>query len=109
MKTTKNGWSRFLPKPLLVVGMVSMVLALGMLTSCASFATVSGAQTPLGAFTPANVNDGRGEVIAQYTITLGLITSGYEEFLRKIDGKEVDIIDTNYFGFYRIIKAVERN
>jgi hypothetical protein len=37
-----------------------------------------------------------------------LVTNGYEEFLRTTNGKDVDIIDTDYFGFYRKIQAVEK-
>jgi hypothetical protein len=72
------------------------------------YATVSGAQTPFGALTPASVNEKRGAVIAEYSIILGIITSGYESFLEKTDGKEIDLIDVNYYLF-QIIKAVKRN
>jgi hypothetical protein len=88
----------------LLIG-VTLVLGLG---GCATYATVSGASTPLGMLTSSSVNEKRGAVIAEYSVILGLITSGYEAFLEKIDGKEVDIIDTNYY-VYRKIQAVKRN
>jgi hypothetical protein len=92
-----------------LVGVVALVLSFGGLSSCATYATVTGAPTPFGVFTPASVNANRGEVIAQYSIILGLITGGYEDFLRQIDGQEVDLIDTNYFYLFRVVKAVKRN
>jgi outer membrane lipoprotein SlyB len=75
---------------------------------CATYATRNGVITPLGYLTPSAVNDGRGEVVAEYTIIFGVITSGYEEFLRKTAGQDIDIIDKNYFNFYRIVKAVKK-
>ena len=46
--------------------------------------------------------------IAEYQILLGLITSGYESFLEATKGKSIDIIDENYLGLLRKIKAVAR-
>ncbi|GMO39160.1 MAG: hypothetical protein Ta2B_18780 [Termitinemataceae bacterium] len=105
MKKTTRKWSK-----MLLVGMAAMVLTFGLsLSGCATYATVSGVTTPLGSLTSTAVNANRGNVIAEYKIILGLVTIEYEDFLKKIDGNEVDIIDTDYFGFYRIVKAVRRN
>ena len=104
-KTTKKGRGKMFP-----AGMAAMVLAVGLgLNGCATYATVSGVSTPLGSFTSEKVNANRGKSIAEYSVILGLVTSGYEDFLKKIDGKEVDIVDTNYFYLFRKIKAVPRN
>jgi hypothetical protein len=75
--------------------------------SCATYSTRGGVPTPLGGLTAADVNSSR-TVIAEYTIILGLITSGYEKFLEDTKGRDIDIVDTNYFSFYRIVKAVAR-
>jgi outer membrane lipoprotein SlyB len=91
-------------KKLLVV-LVLMGLIFG---GCATYSTRDGVRTPLGALTSAGVNASReGEVIAEYKVILGLVTSGYEEFLEKTKGVEIDVIDTNYI-FITTIKAVKR-
>ena len=75
--------------------------------SCASYSTVAGVNTPLGAWTSAGINS-KATVVASYNIILGLITTGYEDFLKKVGTQEVDIVDTSYFGFFRVVKAVKR-
>jgi len=63
---------------------------------------------PLGLLTGINsVLDGR-TVIAEYTIILGLITSGYEDFLRATEGREFDIV-TRFWLFGSTVMAVERD
>jgi hypothetical protein len=84
-----------------------LALVLG-LSGCATYATRDGIVTPLGALTSPKVNEPRGEVIAEYQIILGLITSGYEKFLEDTKGKNIDIIDENYLNLFRNIKAVAR-
>jgi len=93
-------------KKLILLGAVVTALAFA---SCASYSTVSGVRTPLGIYTSDKVNEKRAKPIAEYGIILGMFTTGYEEFLTKIKGQEVDIIDTNYFGFYQTVKAVQSN
>jgi|GEM_PF-2506018 len=89
---------------------LAMVLAFGLsFTSCATYATrnAQGA-TPLGALTSAGaVQDGR-TVIAEYTIILGLLTTGYQEFLRATAGREFDIVARSML-FVTRVKAVERD
>ena len=84
-----------------------LVLTGMVFASCATYSTVDGVPTPLGALTSANVNS-KATVIAEYSIILGLITSNYESFLEKIKGQEIDIIDTNYFNLFRVVKAVKK-
>ncbi|MDR2516828.1 MAG: hypothetical protein LBC88_05535 [Spirochaetaceae bacterium] len=83
---------------------LAILLVMG---SCATYSTRDGVRTPIGAFTSPKINASR-PVIAEYRIILGLVTSGYEEFLEATKGKDVDIIDTNYFSFFRKIQAVAR-
>ncbi|MDR0539070.1 MAG: hypothetical protein LBG74_01000 [Spirochaetaceae bacterium] len=85
-----------------------LIVSVGLVSSgCATYSTVNGVQTPLGVYTSASIN-GKDKTIASYSIILGAITAGYEDFLEKVKGKDIDIIDTNYFGFYREVKAVAK-
>jgi len=87
-----------------------MVVALGLaFTGCATYATRNGqGATPLGMLTSAGaVQDGR-DVIGEYSIILGLITSGYDEFLRATEGRDFDIV-TRWMIFTTRVKAVERD
>jgi hypothetical protein len=89
-------------------GFSVVVLMFGLvLGSCATYSTRDGVKTPLGALTSSSINASR-PVVAEYTILLGLITSGYEQFLEATKGKEIDIIETNYFNFFRKVQAVAR-
>jgi L-fucose mutarotase/ribose pyranase (RbsD/FucU family) len=106
----KNFWKGVvkMAKKKFVRGM--LVLAFGLLLAgCATYATRDAVITPLGLLTPSSVNVSRGEIVAEYTIILGLITSNYESFLEKTKGVDVDIIDVNYFNFYRRVQAVKRD
>jgi hypothetical protein len=77
------------------------------MSSCATYSTRDGVTTPLGSLTSPNINASR-PVIAEYSVILGLVTSGYEQFLKATKGKEIDIIDRNYLNFFRKIQAVAR-
>jgi hypothetical protein len=87
--------------------LVLVVLAVLSLGACATYSTRDGVSTPLGVLTSPNINGSR-EVIAEYAIILGLITTGYEEFLTATEGQEIDIIDTNYLNIYWKVQAVRR-
>lgn len=76
-------------------------------SGCATYSTRGGVTTPLGGLTSAGINASR-TVVAEYSIILGLITSGYEKFLEDTKGKDIDIIDTSYFGFFTKVQAVSR-
>ena len=91
-------------KKFMVLVCVAVGLSLG---ACATYSTVNGIATPLGVYSSASINQ-KSTVIAEYTIILGLLTSNYETFLEKVKGQDIDIIDTNYFNFYRIVKAVKK-
>jgi hypothetical protein len=92
-----------------LLGMFSVILlAFGLsIGSCAAYSTRGGVATPAGALTSAKINESRA-VIAEYSIILGLITSGYPEFLDATKEKEIDIIGTNYFNFFRKVQAVQK-
>ena len=83
------------------------IIASVFVVGCASYSTRDGVMTPVGMYTAASINASR-PVIAEYTIILGLFTSGYEGFLESTEGKSIDIIDIDYFGFFRKVQAVER-
>ena len=90
--------------------LILVVLAGMIFGSCATYSTRSGVKTPHGAFTSAGVNGSReGDVIASYNVILGLVTTGYDEFLEKTKGHtDLDMINTDYFGWFTIYKAVKR-
>jgi hypothetical protein len=87
-----------------MAGVLAVLLAL---SSCATYSTKDGVSTPLGALTFASINKSR-TVVAEYSIICGLFTLAYQEFLRKTSGKDIDIVDVNYFGVYRKVQAVAR-
>ncbi|MDR2535399.1 MAG: hypothetical protein LBD29_05120 [Treponema sp.] len=92
----------------LLLGMFSVLLTFGLsVAGCATYSTRDGVTTPLGSLTSAKINESR-TVIAEYSIILGLVTKGYQEFLDATKGKEIDIIDTNYFNFFRKVQAVQK-
>jgi hypothetical protein len=91
-----------------LAGVLAALLLFGLsIAGCASYSTRDGVQTPVGAYTSAKINSSR-TVIAEYAVILGLVTDGYETFLEATKGKDIDIIDVNYFGFYRKVQAVAR-
>ncbi|GMO26946.1 MAG: hypothetical protein LBG79_02490 [Spirochaetaceae bacterium] len=91
-------------KKLVVLLVVLTGLVFG---SCATYSTVNGIRTPLGAYTSAKIN-AESKPIASYSVILGLITMGYEDFLSAVKGKDIDIIDTSYFGFFTKVSAVPK-
>ncbi|MDR2482795.1 MAG: hypothetical protein LBD08_04095 [Treponema sp.] len=93
----------------LLGGMLVMVLAFGLTVSgCATYATRGGVTTPIGAFTPTIQADGGRKVVGSYAVILGLFTIGYKDFVNQTEGKEIDIVDTNFLWLYRGVRAVER-
>ena len=91
----------------IVLGLLA-VLAIMTVASCATYSTVGGVITPVGGLTSAKVNAARtGDVIAEYKIILGIITSGYPAFLEETAGKDIDIVADNYVFFMKV-KAVAR-
>ena len=79
------------------------------ITSCATpYQTVRGVMTPVGPLTSSKINEARADdVIASYTILLWYFTSGYEEFLAAVKGKDFDIITEHNF-LIATVKAVKR-
>jgi hypothetical protein len=64
---------------------------------------------PHGLFSSANVASGGGGVISSYGVILGLVDSGYENYVASVKeaenaGKLVTTVTTTYLGFY--IKVV---
>jgi hypothetical protein len=92
-----------------VFAMVALVAILGFsVMSCATVATVDGLPTPFGSFTFAKAMDFRGPVIAEYTVLLGLITQGYEEFVAATAGQDIELIYINKI-FMTTVQAVAAN
>jgi len=48
-------------------------------------------------------------VVGSYFVIAGLFTVGYRDFVRQTDGKEIDIVDSNFLFIFRRIKALERH
>jgi len=92
-----------------VLVLLAMLVAVGLsFTGCAHHATRNGVNTPLGVLTSAGAVQDDRAVIASYTIILGLITSGYEEFLRATAGRDFDLV-SRWMVFTTTVKAVERD
>ena len=86
---------------------MGVALAL-MLSGCATYATRHGVVTPIGFFTPTmQVNAGR-RAIASYTVLFGLFTIGYVSFINQTEGRDIDVVDTNFLFIFRRIRALER-
>jgi hypothetical protein len=91
------------------MGILVMALVFGLtITGCATYATRGGVTTPIGYFTPTFQADGGRKVVGSYAILFGLFTIGYKAFVDQTEGKDIDVVDTNFFGIYRGIRAVER-
>jgi len=93
------------------IGLILIVLVLaGMIFgSCATYGTRGGVTTPYGFFSFASINAPReGDIIAEYKVILGLMTTGYEEFLDKTKGQKIDIINSDILGIITTYKAVKR-
>jgi hypothetical protein len=85
------------------------ILVGAVLGSCASYSTVNGLATPLGVLTAADeIHLPEDEVIASYTLILGVFTVGYKDFLQKVGETDVDIRGDGYLGIYTTFKAVKR-
>jgi hypothetical protein len=93
----------------LLTGMLLLVMVFALvMSSCATYATRGGVTTPIGFFTPTVQADGGRRVVGSYSVILGLFTVGYKAFVEKTAGKDIDIVDTNFFFIWRGIRAVER-
>jgi len=77
--------------------------------SCASYATRGGNETSIGFFTPSMQVEAGRPVVGSYFVIAGLFTVGYRDFVRQTDGKEIDIVDSNFLFIFRRIKALERH
>jgi len=94
----------------IIGGILVLILVFSMMiSSCATYATRGGVQTPIGFFTPTFQADGGRRVVGSYTILFGLFTLGYRDFIHQTQDREIDIVDTNFLFIFRTIRAVERN
>ena len=91
-----------------VVGILAILVSGLVMSSCATYATRGGNVTPIGYFTPTFQADGGRKVVGSYAVIFGLFTIGYKAFVDQTAGKDIDIVDTNIFGIYRGIRAMER-
>ncbi|MDR0552417.1 MAG: hypothetical protein LBG72_10500 [Spirochaetaceae bacterium] len=51
--------------------------------------------TPLGRLSSAGIN-GKEKVIASYSVILGLITAGYEDFLEQVKGQDTALSGADF-------------
>jgi hypothetical protein len=76
--------------------------------SCATYSTRDGVVTPIGLLTPTAQVRASRDTVGSYFVIAGLFTIGYRDFLNKTDGKDIDIMDSNFLWIFRQIIAVER-
>ncbi|GHV16335.1 hypothetical protein FACS189493_2000 [Spirochaetia bacterium] len=92
--------------------MVVAALVLGLsLSGCATMSSISGTSDPHGLFSSsAKVVAENAQEIASYSVILGLVDSGYAEYVTAVkqaesEGKTVTLVTTSYFGFFTKITA----
>ena len=99
-------------KNLLVLGV--LVAALGLVVvGCATTSSVGGTVDTHGLFSSAKEAASGGDVIASYGVILGLVDSGYENYVASVKeaeaaGKVVTSVTTEYLGFYTKVTAYAR-
>jgi len=80
-------------------------------SGCLTASTIGGTADPHGLFSSsANEAIRGGEIIASYSVILGLFDSDYEIYVSAVkkatdEGKLVTSVTTSYFGFYAKVTA----
>ena len=86
------------------LGIIALAAIMFSLAGCATMGSIGGTADPQGLISSANVLSlGRTE-IAQYSVYLGLLTSGYERYAEAVeaaiaDGKHITTVTTWYVFF----------
>ncbi|MDR1398357.1 MAG: hypothetical protein LBJ41_00335 [Treponema sp.] len=94
-----------------LMGILDILLVFGAtLTSCATYSSIGGTSDPHGLISIANVVSAGSEVIASYSVILGLLDAGYESYAATVKqaesaGKTVSSVTTEYFGWFTKVTA----
>jgi hypothetical protein len=96
-------------KNLFLVGLIALAAVITF-AGCATTSSVGGTVDSHGLLSSANAAGSGGEVIASYSVILGLFDSGYENYVTAVKeaeaaGKLVTSVTTDYFGYYKKIQA----
>jgi hypothetical protein len=78
--------------------------------SCATASSIGGTVDPHGLISSAKQASSGSDVIASYSVILGLVDSGYEAYVSAVkkaeaDGKTIISVRTDYLGVYIKITA----
>jgi hypothetical protein len=89
--------------------LVTVIFSLS-LTGCATVSSIGGTADTHGLISKANVVSEGSQAIASYSVILGLVDSGYEEYNDAVQqaqaaGKTVTSITKQYAGFFTKITA----
>ena len=96
---------------LFLLGMAVILLSFGLSVSgCATGSSIGGTSDRHGLISKAKVVANGGEEIASYSVILGLLDSGYEEYAAKVSaaeaaGKKITTVTTDYLGFFTKVTA----
>jgi hypothetical protein len=87
---------------------IGALIAIG-LASCATTSSIGGTTDTHGLISKAKVVSSEAQELASYSVILGLIDSGYEEYAATVSqaeaqGKSITTVTTTYLGFF--IKVV---
>ncbi|MDR0663435.1 MAG: hypothetical protein LBF80_05080 [Spirochaetaceae bacterium] len=91
--------------------MLAVMLALGMtVTSCSTLSSVGGTADVHGLISSAKEVSNGSEAISSYGVILGLVDTGYEEYVAAVKaaesaGKLVTTVTTSYLCFYIKVTA----
>jgi hypothetical protein len=98
-------------KNIVRLGILAAVLAFGLVVAaCATTSSIGGTADSHGLISKAKLAVGDNEPIATYGIILGLVDSGYQEYVAIVKeaeaaGKAIRSVTTSYFGFYIKVAA----
>jgi hypothetical protein len=91
----------------LLVGMLAVMLTFGLsLAGCATYSSIGGTADPHGLISKATVV-ADGNEIASYSVILGILDSGYEEYAATVrqaeaSGKKITTVTTNLFVLSKV-------
>ncbi|MDR1108984.1 MAG: hypothetical protein LBL19_08115 [Spirochaetaceae bacterium] len=92
-------------------GIIAMGLVIAIaLAGCATMSSIGGTADLHGLISKAKVVSDSAQELASYSVILGLLDSGYEEYAATVQqaeasGKTVTTVTTMYFGFFTKVTA----
>jgi hypothetical protein len=106
----KRSFSMKGTKSLFRLGAIALALSLMVLAGCATTSSIGGTVDTHGLISKAKVVTEDSQPIGSYSVILGLIDSGYAEYVAAVKaaeaaGKTVTTVTTQYFGFFTKIAA----